>query len=230
MSKDEAKDIDYLYQTNKLHTGKIKGDEAFNDTNAAKLAVSFMKKSGKIFILINKKGCHFHYARCYPENRKVFQPCMVWEEPVVSREKLINTYENGINWSVDEFFRILLDKTDLRSVTIFYTSDHGQNLLDDGKPATHCRYRTATPNEARVPLFVITGNTTAANRLRKSAEAELNHASGFQLNSTIINFMGYPLDYAENRSGTSLFNAYNSRRFFFAGNIRYGRPIEIMFK
>jgi glucan phosphoethanolaminetransferase (alkaline phosphatase superfamily) len=230
MTKDEVKDIDYFFQTNKLRTGKIKGDEAFNDTNAAKKANDILKQNGKQFILINKKGCHFHYARSFPETQKIFQPCMVWEEPVNSREKLINTYKNGIRWSVDTFFKILLEKNDLHDVTVFYTSDHGQNLLDDGMPATHCRYRTATPNEARVPLFVITGNATAANRLRKSAEADFNHASGFQLNSTILSFMGYPLDYAESRSGESLFSKYNGRRFFFAGNIRYGRPIEIGFE
>jgi hypothetical protein len=230
MTKNERSDIDDFIQTNKLRTGKIKGDEAFNDINAAKMTNRILGQKGKHFILINKKGCHFHYARCFPEDQKIFQPCMVWEEPVVSRTKLVNTYKNGIRWSVDTFFKILLDKNDLHDVTIFYTSDHGQNLLDDGKPATHCRYRTATPNEGDVPLFVITGNTLAGKELRASAKIDFNHASHFQLHSTILNVMGYPLDYAESRSGKSLFKENKDRRFFFAGNIRYGKPIEIGFE
>lgn len=230
MTPGEQKDIDTFIQTNKLRTGKIKGDESFNDTNAAKKANEILKQNGKQFILINKKGCHFHYARSFPETQKIFQPCMVWEEPVNSREKLINTYKNGIRWSVDTFFKILLENNDLHDVTVFYTSDHGQNLLDDGKPATHCRYRTATVNEAKVPLFIITGNKSAENKLRESTKANLNRATHFQINATVLSFMGYPLDFAESRSGKSLFREYTDRRFFFAGNIRYGRPIEIGFE
>jgi len=49
------------------------------------------------------------------------------------REKLVNTYDNGIRFQVDEFFRVFASETTNQNYVILYTSDHGQTLAEHGK-------------------------------------------------------------------------------------------------
>ncbi|MBE3143635.1 MAG: sulfatase-like hydrolase/transferase [Planctomycetes bacterium] len=71
-------------------------------------------------------------------------------------EELINSYDNGLNYNLDNFFRILMGSDGLPNNTIIiYTSDHGQTLSEHGESWPHSGN---TRNEACVPVFVISPN------------------------------------------------------------------------
>jgi len=49
------------------------------------------------------------------------------------REKLVNTYDNGIRFQVDEFFRVFVSETTNHNYVILYTSDHARHWPSMGK-------------------------------------------------------------------------------------------------
>ncbi len=143
-------------------------------------------------IWINKNGAHFFYDFDYPANGARFTPVIGEDVGYTSdRGRLLNSYRNAIAWSVDDFFEGLHQFVDLRRTLIVYTSDHGQNLLEDGSVITHCRRENATAGEGVVPLFFMTEAQPLREQLMAGARLNFNGASHFQLFSTLIQIMGY---------------------------------------
>ncbi len=177
------------------------------------------------FIFVNKYGAHFPYHRSYPENEAIFKPVMRAYETISDRESLVNTYKNAIRWSVDRFFELLLAETDLSNGVIIYTSDHGQNLLDDGKPVTHCRRSSETVNEAVVPLLVWTENAALQRKFDRAAKKNRNAASHFEVFPTILTLFGYDPKIVRERYHQNLFESIDQPLGFTSGPItgRFGR-------
>jgi len=177
------------------------------------------------FVYINKLGAHFPYRRRYPKEETVFTPAMEPFESISSRERLVNTYKNAIRWSVDHFFQTLFETIDLANFVIVYTSDHGQNLLDDGKPDTHCRRTNQTLNEAVVPLLVWTDHAGLQAKFRQSVLKNHNAASHFEIFPTMLVLFGYPAEAVRLRYHQSLFEEIDTPLGFTIGPItgRFGR-------
>jgi glucan phosphoethanolaminetransferase (alkaline phosphatase superfamily) len=98
-----------------------------SDGVARKKLIELLKQPGKTFIMLNKYGLHFPYFRSYPKEYNIFTPALEPGEPMNNREKSLNSYMNGIRWSVDDWFKNLLSKSgDFKRYVIIYTSDHGQ--------------------------------------------------------------------------------------------------------
>lgn len=161
------------------------------DNELAKNLIEVLKSPTPQFIYINKRGSHFPYATAYPEEETVFEPCMNANEVVSTRELLLNTYKNAIRWTVDGFFEKLIPEIDLKKTLLIYTSDHGQNLMDDGKYVTHCRRISPTLNEAISPLFVMTQNVELLQKFRRTADSNYNKTSHFQVFPTVLAVFGY---------------------------------------
>ncbi len=70
------------------------------------------------------------------------------------REKLVNTYDNGIRFQVDEFFREFVSDTTNQNYVILYTSDHGQTLAEHGQVYTHVKPDKVIVD---VPAFFVVG-------------------------------------------------------------------------
>ena len=177
------------------------------------------------FVYINKRGAHFPYQRSYPVEETVFTPAMETYEPISSRERLVNTYKNAIRWSVDHFFQTLFETIDLANFVIVYTSDHGQNLLDDGQPVTHCRRTAQTLTEAVVPLMVWTDHAGLQGKFRQSALQNHNAASHFEIFPTLLILFGYEPEAVRLRYHQSLFEEIDTPLGFTSGPItgRFGR-------
>ena len=177
------------------------------------------------FVYINKRGAHFPYQRSYPVEETVFKPAMETYEPISSRERLVNTYKNAIRWSVDHFFQTLFETIDLANFVIVYTSDHGQNLLDDGQPVTHCRRTAQTLTEAVVPLMVWTDHAGLQGKFRQSALQNHNAASHFEIFPTLLILFGYEPEAVRLRYHQSLFEEIDTPLGFTSGPItgRFGR-------
>lgn len=181
------------------------------------------------FSFIVKQGCHFSYTDKYPRNEIHFRPVLKgsgwgkWSLEV--RPRLLNTYFNCIRWEVDHFFKVLSDNLGGEDVLVVYTSDHGQNLIDDLKlKRTHCAKGPAPRVMAEVPLFLFPLSEEVLDRLRLLYKAgNVNHSSHFNVFSTILYLMGYDRNELENTYGPSLFSdLHRQRRKFLSGDM-FGR-------
>ncbi len=182
MTMREARFIDQIIRFDDVPTTRL-------DFALLEKLVRLLKTSDRpLFIYANKNGAHFPFDADYPANRRRFRPTIT-EAGKETAESKVNSYRNAVAWNVDEFFRQLLRKTDLKDTLIIYTSDHGQNL--DADAMTHCSTHDPDPREGLVPLLIITGNAPLLRRVRQAAEVNYGAARHFHIAPTLLTFMGY---------------------------------------
>lgn len=104
-----------------------------------------------LFIVLHTYGSHFNYKERYPANYSYFVPDNATEIEVKNREQLINAYDNSIRYTdnlLDSLITIL-DSTGSCNA-MYYTADHGEDLLDDSRK----RFLHASPNPTYYQLHV----------------------------------------------------------------------------
>jgi lipid A ethanolaminephosphotransferase len=134
------------------------------------------------FYYINKSGTHFPYAVTFPAENY----------PVSTGKK--ETYIQALNWSVDEFFKVLipeLSKANL-PVVVIYTSDHGQGLGEQGNHSTHCLPKAVPIEQALVPLLLISVGDDEQGSLIEPFKQQVGAYSQFQVFPTMLTLLGYP--------------------------------------
>jgi glucan phosphoethanolaminetransferase (alkaline phosphatase superfamily) len=168
--------------------------EATKDLGIARFISRLLNERGGYFIVVNKKGLHFQYRNRYPDDEAstIWKPVMAESEAIdpgaAGREKLVNTYDNGIRFQVDEFFRVLVSETTNRNYGILYTSDHGQTLAEHGQVYTHMK-----PDEVivDVPEFLVSGERYSQKGLLAGIPPgiRVSHLNNF---ATLLDLMGVP--------------------------------------
>ncbi|MDB5155165.1 MAG: hypothetical protein JWR54_3916 [Mucilaginibacter sp.] len=114
----------------------------------------------KKFIVIHTLGSHYSYSARYPDEYDVLKPSNKTVSSKVTDEKfknvLINSYDNSIIYSdavIDRVISLVNGLNNFASVT--YISDHGEDLLDDGRNFTdHNHGSPPSKYDAHVPFFV----------------------------------------------------------------------------
>ena len=183
-----------------------------SDEVARKKLMDLLKRPGKTFVMLNKYGLHFPYFRSYPKEYSFFNPALGPGEPMNDREKSLNSYMNGIRWSVDDWFKGLLSNSgDFEPYVIIYTSDHGQNIVDDGTLATHCRPR-ANRFEGIVPMMVFSNDDSIIEGFRAVQSTEYNKTNHFQIFPTLLRLAGYNGSWISKHYGPSLSESARSCR------------------
>jgi len=126
---------------------------------------------------------------------------------------------------VDDFFKDLVADLDGTNTLIIYTSDHGQNLMEDLTiKQTHCIKGKAPKSMAKVPLFFLAMNDKVAKELKTIYHKNnINHTSHFNIFGTILYFMGYDKDSINSEYGKILLdNLLNEDRIYTSSDI-FGR-------
>ena len=190
------------------------------DLAAAELITDILKKPAPQLIYFNKEGLHFPFEGKYPPAEALFDNHMDGPlEPIGNnRERLLNSYKNAVHWSADRFLETLLPQIDLEHTLIVYTSDHGQNLLDQGL-STHCRVVAPYFMEGLVPLFVMSKSPTWQPAFQAAAQRNKDRASHFHIFPTLLKVMGFDPDGVQKQYGPSLFDAISGNRKFASGFI-----------
>ncbi|MEJ2693243.1 MAG: sulfatase-like hydrolase/transferase [Candidatus Thiodiazotropha sp.] len=184
--------------------------------------LDLLKQPGKIFVILNKYGMHFPYFRSHPQEYRFFSPVLEAGEPMNEREKSLNSYMNGIRWSVDDWFKGLLSGSgEFDRYVMIYTSDHGQNIVDDGTLATHCRPR-ANRFEGLVPMMVFSNDTAVLEGFKAAQSAGHDQTSHFQIFPTLLGLAGYEASWIGDQYGSSLTQPVSSLPEFFVGDL-HGR-------
>jgi glucan phosphoethanolaminetransferase (alkaline phosphatase superfamily) len=198
--------------------------DTMKDVGVARFISSLLNERGGYFILVNKKGLHFHYGNNYPDDpaSTIWKPVMKALESIdpspAGREKLVNTYDNGIRFQVDEFFRVLVSETANQNYAILYTSDHGQTLAEQGQVYTHMK-----PDKeiVDVPDFLVSGEQFGRKELldRIAPGIRVSHLNNF---ATMLDLMDVPRSLRVRPYDTSIFSLTtgdNKERYYMSGSL-----------
>ncbi len=209
----DFKSINKIYQVVDIYP-KFKAYD--RDIESIKFIKKELDKNKSNFFYINKYGSHFHYENAYPQDKNFFTPTLKRGEWGDNKRKMMNSYKNAINWSVDNYFKELLKVIKDRNDTIVvYTSNHGQNIGNSKILTTHCNTANANSYEANVPLFIIPFvNSKLTDKLKLNVKNNYNKVSHFKIFPTLKRLMGY-----KNEKCESLFSTENKKRFFISGDL-----------
>lgn len=91
------------------------------------------------FIVIHTLGSHYNYAHRYPKEYDIFRPSLndlskYSLQDVKYKQQLINSYDNSIlftDFVLSNIIEILKQQKQVESF-LFYSSDHGEDLFDNG--------------------------------------------------------------------------------------------------
>ena len=134
------------------------------------------------------------------------------------REKLVNTYDNGIRFQVDEFFRALVSETTNQNYVILYTSDHGQTLAEHGQVYTHLK---PDPVIVDVPGFLVSGERYGKKGLLAGIRPgiRVSHLNNF---ATLLDLMGASMSLRVRPYDKSIFSLTaedNRERTYMSGSL-----------
>lgn len=191
---------------------------------AAKI-LEYQNKPGKYFLYVNKRGAHFPYNETFPENGARFKPFMKSGEALgENKERLINSYKNSILSGVDNFFKGFYSSLTKKESVIFYTADHGQNLMDSGI-MTHCNTLNPHETEGQVPFFIMSSNQEKLNLFKIIAAKSRDKLTHFHIFGSLLQEMGYLKEDIESRFLLNLQGDTLIPRKFTTGGIipRFGR-------
>ena len=198
--------------------------ETTKDLGIARYLSSLLNERGGYFILVNKKGLHFHYRDTYPDDPAFtfWKPVMEPSEPIntdpAGREKLVNTYDNGIRFQVDEFFRELVSKTTNQNYVVLYTSDHGQTLAEQGQVYTHLKPDKVIVD---VPAFFVFGRQYDKKESLTGIYPgiRVSHLNNF---ATLLDLMDVPMSLRVRSYDKSIFSLTaedNRERYYMSGSL-----------
>jgi len=194
------------------------------DVGIARFLSSLLNERGGYFILVNKKGLHFHYRNRYPDDpaftfwKPVTEASKAIDPSPTGREKLVNTYDNGIRFQVDEFFRTFVSGTTNQNYVILYTSDHGQTLAEHGQVYTH-----GMPDKVivDVPGFLVSGEQYSRKGLLAGIRPgiRVSHLNNF---ATLLDLMDVPMSLRVRPYDKSIFSLTaedNRERYYMNGSL-----------
>ena len=176
------------------------------------------KNSKPLFIYAVKAGLHFPFTEEVPEDKEKYRTD--FDGPSGPKTNLLNSYKNGIAYLVDPFFKTLLQDNAYNSSVLIYTSDHGQNLMDNGSRQTHCSSVNTSAYEGLVPLFAITGDEAYRNKFQAASLKNSDKASHFNIIPTVLSILGYEPQDIQRKFGPTLFDPLTEPRQFMMGVLR----------
>jgi glucan phosphoethanolaminetransferase (alkaline phosphatase superfamily) len=198
--------------------------ETTKDLGVARVLSTLLNEKNGYFILVNKKGLHFHYRDRYPDDpaSTIWKPVMKATQAIdpsaAGREKLVNTYDNGIRLQVDEFFRLFVSETTNQNYVMLYTSDHGQTLAEHGQAYTHMK-----PDQeiVDVPDFLVSGEGYSKKGLLDGIAPgiRVSHLNNF---ATLLDLMGVPVSLRVRPYDKSIFaltEEDNKERYYMSGSL-----------
>lgn len=118
-------------------------------------------------IVLQLQGSHLKYDRRYPETFARFE----------GRGDLVDSYDDSILYT-DHLLSVLLARLEARPepAVLLYTSDHGENLDDEGDGNFSHGARAITPWELSVPMFLAVNAAFARERPETAANLRRNGA------------------------------------------------------
>jgi glucan phosphoethanolaminetransferase (alkaline phosphatase superfamily) len=228
MDADELQFIDSFVQFDGVSVRE-------RDMRIAETLVDLINDDVWDFVLVNKVGAHFPVHDKYPDELRLYTPTLErgrfedvahtgrrdgFSGTAADWERYRNSYRNTLVWSVGRFFDTLFAGIESDRAVILYTSDHGQELHENGSPGlhTHCRQEAASMEEGAVPLVVMIGPGAARFGLPDAHHGNYNRASHYNIFPTLLLMLGYDRQASTDFYGPSLADATEDPMTF---NVRF---------
>ena len=123
----------------------------------------------KLFVVLHSYGSHFNYQERYPRSFAYFKPDSRSEAKPENRRDLLNAYDNTIRYT-DYILHGIIERLqkwegvqtktdgvyDQPTSAMLYTSDHGENIFDDGRCLFLHAAQKASDYELHVPFIIWT--------------------------------------------------------------------------
>lgn len=151
------------------------------------------KSQGDIFIVLHQMGNHGPaYHKRYPSSFEKFQPaCKTNQLESCTREEIVNAYDNAILYT-DSFLKKTIDLLRRNSgkfeTALFYVSDHGESLGENGLYLHGLPYAFAPKSQTHVASFLWFGDSFRIDKgpLRTISENAVSHDNVFH---TVLGLM-----------------------------------------
>ena len=138
---------------------------------AADASSSKQYRYRKLFVVLHTYGSHFNYQERYPRNFAFFKPDSKSEAKPENRRDLLNAYDNTIRYT-DYILHGIIERLqkwegvqtktdgvyDQPTSAMLYTSDHGENIFDDGRSLFLHAAPKASDYELHVPFIIWTSD------------------------------------------------------------------------
>lgn len=144
------KDLDFV---DDWRNASAFGDDADSDVRIAQSVARLLREPDGQFIVILKRGDHVPPERNYPRGAGPWTPSRDGVVPPGQEvAAIVNSYDNAIRYNLDAFFHALLASDGSLPRTVgLYTSDHAEELGDDGLEPFN---RVVSREVITVPLFM----------------------------------------------------------------------------
>lgn len=142
-------------------------------------------------IFIHIKGSHFEYSRRYPESFNKFKP-----STSSAKDKITAEYDNTIlytDWLLGTFIDRL--KSSKKPSVLFYSSDHGENIMDDSRELLG--HGMGNEHDLSVSAFIWASSDISTHQthlLSKLKEREDQKISISALPHTLLSVTGISMD------------------------------------
>lgn len=144
------------------------------------------------FIVLHLQGSHGPiYYKGYPSKFKEFTPtCDTAELNKCTPDEIANTYDNTIlyeDYLQSELINALEAKKDKFEVTMFFFSDHGESLGENGIYLHGLPYSIAPDEQKHIPAIIFSSDSELLKRLKARKNETLSHDFIF---SSVLGYFG----------------------------------------
>lgn len=139
------------------------GGKEFDEILLQGLQESIAETHEDTLIVLHQEGSHGPtYYKRYPDNFKKFTPtCDTQDLEKCSQEQIVNTYDNTILYTdfvINEAIKLLENNEENYQTSLFYVSDHGESLGENGVYLHGIPYFIAPDAQKHVPALFYLGN------------------------------------------------------------------------
>ena len=139
------------------------GGKEFDEILLQGLHESIEQTHEDTLIVLHQEGSHGPtYYKRYPDNFKKFTPtCDTQDLEKCSKEQIVNTYDNTILYTdfvINEAIKLLEKNEKNYQTSLFYVSDHGESLGENGVYLHGIPYFIAPDAQKHVPALFYLGN------------------------------------------------------------------------
>lgn len=155
-----------------------------------------------VVIVLHQYGSHGpDYFLRYPKEFEIYKPvCENDDLKTCSYEELVNAYDNSIiynSYLASEMLKDLSGLEDEYNIAVFYTSDHGESLGEEGVYLHSAVYDRAPTYQTEVPFWVWMPEKTRKNMnydagcLSKQTKKSISHDNLFH---SMLGFAGMRIE------------------------------------
>ncbi len=199
----------------------VKTEKHYRDLESIKYIDKYLNNGKSNFIYVVQQGVHFPAVESYPPEKLLYKDKTSIIENNKDELLYLTDYLNGLNWSVNEFWKQLAIMAKNHKDTVFiFTGDHGANILPklDNKKSVSISHCVADfsdfSNLYNVPMFIYSDNKELLNIFKFNGQ-QVSHK---QILPTLLYLGGYKESEIKDIYGPTINENTDNNLFFKIGS------------